>query len=53
MRGEETSPGNYVVNHTSAIFLIDPQARLVAAFSQPHNPATIVELFHKIRAYLS
>ncbi len=51
MRGEETSPGNYVVNHTSAIFLIDPRARVVASFSQPHDPATIAKLFHKIRVY--
>ncbi len=53
MRGEETSPGNYVVNHTSAIFLVDPDARSVAAFSQPHDPDTIVELFDMVRIYLA
>ena len=30
--------GSYMVNHTSSVFLIDPQARLVGIFSAPHNP---------------
>lgn len=47
----ETAPGIYEVSHTSAIFLIDPQARLVATFSQPHNPETIVQLYFQIRDY--
>lgn len=47
----ETSPGQYTVAHTSAIFLVDPSARLVASFSQPHYPATIVSLFRKIQDY--
>lgn len=47
----ETAPGVYQVAHTSAIFLIDPQARLVATFSQPHNPETIVQLYFQIRDY--
>ncbi len=50
---EERAPGQYLVNHSSSIFLIDPQVRVVAAFSQPHNAATIVTLFRKIRAYLA
>lgn len=47
----ETSPGQYLVAHTSAIFLVDPLGRLVATFSQPHYPATITSLYEKIRAY--
>lgn len=47
----ETSQGQYLVAHTSAIFLVDPLGRLVATFSQPHYPATITSLFEKIRAY--
>jgi protein SCO1/2 len=50
---EETAPGVYNVSHTSAIFLIDPNGRLVATFSQPHQPATIVSLYKKIRTFLS
>ncbi len=46
----ETAPGEYLVSHTSSIFLVDPQTRLVASFSPPHQPATIVELYQKIRS---
>lgn len=48
---EETSPGQYLVAHTSAVFLVDPFGRLVATFSQPHYPATIASQFEKIRTY--
>ena len=47
----ETSPGQYLVAHTSAIFLVDPFGRLVATFSQPHYPATIAAQYEKIRTY--
>ena len=50
---EETSAGVYNVSHTSAIFLIDPYGRLVATFSQPHQPATITSQYKKIRTYFS
>lgn len=50
---EETSAGGYNVAHTSAIFLVDPYGRLVASFSQPHQPATIVSQYKKIRTYFS
>lgn len=53
MLEKETSPGQYLVGHTSAIFLVDPDANLVAAFSQPHNPETIVSHYQGIRAYVS
>lgn len=49
----ETSPGQYLVAHTSAIFLVDPYGRLVATFSQPHYPATITTQYEKIRAYFN
>lgn len=47
----ETAPDQYTVAHTSAIFLVDPYARLSATFSQPHYPATIVSLYEKIQEY--
>ena len=50
---EETSAGGYNVAHTSAIFLVDPYGRLVASFSQPHQPATIVSQYKKIRTFFS
>ena len=36
-RNPETKPGIYTVDHTAAMFLIDPQARLKAVFSPPHE----------------
>ena len=50
---EETDPGQYQVSHTSAIFLVAPDTKLVAAFSQPHNPGTIVSQYKKVRSYIS
>jgi protein SCO1/2 len=49
----ETSPGQYNVIHTGAIFLVDPSGRPVASFSQPHYSRTIYSQFRKIRAYFS
>lgn len=47
----ETTPGHYLVAHTSAIFLVDPFGRLVASFSQPHYPKTIASQYQKIQEY--
>jgi len=47
----ETAPGQYLVAHTSAIFLVDPFGRLVASFSQPHYPETITSQYRKIQDY--
>ena len=49
----ETSPGQYLVAHTSAIFLVDPYGRLVATFSQPHYASTLLSQYKKISAYFS
>lgn len=46
----ETAPGHYLVNHTSSIFLVDPQGRLLASFSPPHDPDTIAGQFRQIRS---
>lgn len=48
---QETLPGEYLVAHTSAIFLLDPLGRLVATFSQPHYASTIVSQYERILAY--
>ncbi len=47
----ETSPGQYAVAHTSAIFLVDPSARLVASFSQPHYAENIALQYARILAF--
>lgn len=48
----ETSPGHYLVAHTSAVFLVDPLGRLIATFSQPHYPEVISTQYQKIREYI-
>ena len=50
MPGEESSAaGNsgsgYLVDHSSAILLLNPQAKLVAFFNAPHDPQTILKDF--------
>ncbi|MDH3390160.1 MAG: SCO family protein [Gammaproteobacteria bacterium] len=48
---EETAAGQYLVAHSSAIFLVDPYARLMATFSQPHYAATLLSQYQKITDY--
>ena len=48
-RGPERD-GSYAVDHTAALFLIDPEARLLAVFPTPHEAATIA---HDYRAILA
>ena len=47
----ETTPGNYLVAHSSALFLVDPLGRPVATFSQPHYAATLQLQYGRVRAY--
>ncbi len=47
------SDGSYLVDHTSSIFLFDPQARLVSIFSAPHSVDEIHSRFSEIREFLS
>ena len=46
----ETAAGQYLVSHTSSIFLVDPRGRLLAAFSPPHDPDTIAGQLRQIRS---
>jgi len=50
MPGEESSAAGksgsgYLVDHSSAILLLNPEAKLVAFFNAPHDPQTIVKDF--------
>lgn len=40
---------NYLMAHASSIYLVGPGAEFIAAFSPPHDPATIASQFKKIR----
>jgi len=50
---EETAPGQYLVAHTSAIFLVDPLGRSVATFSQPHYASTLYAQYRRITQYFN
>ena len=40
---------SYLVEHSASIVLIDPQAKLHALFSAPHDPQVLASEFRKIR----
>lgn len=49
--GDAKSGDDYLVTHTSTIFLIDPQGRLYGRFPPPQLPQEIAEVFLKIRTF--
>lgn len=42
------TPGDYVMSHTSSIFLVTPKMNIVASFSPPHSAETIASQYLKI-----
>lgn len=40
--------GDYTVDHSAAIFLVDPNGALRALFSTPHSPAIIAADYRRI-----
>jgi protein SCO1 len=42
--------GAYTVDHSAAIFLIDPQGAMHALFSTPHDPTKIAQDYRRIVA---
>lgn len=47
---EPDAEGNYLVDHTAAVFLIDPRGHLVALFQAPHDAQRIARDVPRIRA---
>jgi protein SCO1/2 len=43
---------NYLVDHTSSVFLLDPGARLLSIFSAPHNVEHLHSEFIKIEQFI-
>lgn len=43
---------DYIVNHSAAVVLVDPQGRWVGRFSPPHRAAGIADDFRRVRDYL-
>jgi protein SCO1/2 len=47
---QDTAMG-YMVDHSAAMLLLDPQARLSAIFAAPHNPQSMARDFRTISAH--
>jgi protein SCO1/2 len=48
--GPEAADGSYSVDHSAAIFLVDPEARVAALFGAPHEAAMIARDYRRIVA---
>ncbi len=46
--GPEAEDGSYSVDHSAAIFLVDPEARVAALFGTPHQAPTIASDYRRI-----
>ena len=44
---------SYLVDHSAAILLTDPEARVVGVFSAPHEPTEITERFQSMRGFIA
>lgn len=51
-RGEPDRNGQYVVDHSASIALIDPSARRVGVLSAPHAAEDLLARYGQIRAFL-
>jgi protein SCO1/2 len=49
-RHEGPDQQRYVVDHSAVVYLVDPQGRLKATFSWPHDPATMVAGYAQLTA---
>jgi protein SCO1/2 len=48
--GPAAADGSYAVDHSAAIFLVEPEGRLAALFGTPHEAETIARDFRRIAA---
>ena len=51
-RGETSETGDYLMDHSASVFLIDPKGRLVGIFSAPHAANDIAARFSQIREFI-
>lgn len=52
LAGEQSPGGEYYVDHTASILLVDPRGRLVSVFSPPHEAGNIIARYRQIRSYI-
>ncbi len=45
---DEGDTGDYIIDHSAALLLINPQGKLVAFFNPPHDPKTILKDFQTV-----
>jgi len=50
--GDKSATGDYIVDHSASVFLIDPQGRVVAVFTAPHQVDSIRERYKMIRDFI-
>ena len=51
--GEPDAAGQYTIDHTATLFLIDPAGSLAAVFGTPHTPEGIAQDYRRILEYAS
>lgn len=50
MPAEDTAESGYLVDHSSALLLLNPEAKLVAFLNPPHVPATLLKDINTVTA---
>ena len=51
--GEPDAAGNYSIDHTATLFLVDPEGRLAAVFGMPHTPDGIAQDYRRVLEHLA
>lgn len=51
-RGEVSEDGDYLVDHSASVLLVDPRGRLISLFSAPHKSDEILSRFLDIREFI-
>jgi protein SCO1 len=52
VRTEPDATGNYSIDHTASVLVVDPQARLVGTISQPFTAESLQAVYLKIREFV-
>ena len=50
---EEQDTANYLISHSTNVTVLDPDGKLAAVITPPHEPASVAADFTKIVAYRS
>ncbi len=49
---QASSSGDYLVDHSASLFLVSPQARLIAVLPAPHQTGEVLSRFLEIRSFI-